>query len=92
MLQNFGENVNFGNFQKKCRVNAEIRVFVATYPYKILVLFHTFFFTFGKDTDSQNFKYKEYSVNGAKLILSYVLYLRSTEDIDSPWALCLRHM
>ena len=26
----------------------------------------SFFFTFGKVTDSKSFKYKEYSVNGAK--------------------------
>ena len=57
-LQIFGKNVNF---QNNCRVNSEICV------YKISVLFHTFFFMFGKVIDSQSFKYKEYSVNGAKL-------------------------
>ena len=30
-------------------------VFVSTYPYKISVLFHTFFFTFVNVTDSQSF-------------------------------------
>ena len=40
----------------------------------ISVLFHTFFFTFGKVTDSQSFKYKEYSVSGAKLFLEEYTY------------------
>ena len=41
-------------------MNSEICVFVAIYPYKISVLFHTFFFTFGKVTDYASFKYKDY--------------------------------
>ena len=57
-LQNFEKNVNFGSFQTNCRVNSKICVFVSTYSYMISVLFHTFFFTFGKVTDSQSFKKK----------------------------------
>ena len=58
ILQNFGKNVNFGNFQNYCRVNLEICVFVSTYPYVMSVLCHTFFFTFGNVTDSQSLKKK----------------------------------
>ena len=53
ILQKFGKNVNFGNFLTNCRVNSKICVFVSEYPYMISVLFHTFFFTFGKVTDSK---------------------------------------
>ena len=58
ILQNFGKNVNFGNFQTNCRVNSKICVYVSICPYMISVLFHTFLFTFGKVTDSQSFKNK----------------------------------
>ena len=60
-MQNFGKNLNFGNFQTNCRVNAKICVFVSTYPFMISVLFNTFFFTFGKVTDSQKFKEQDKS-------------------------------
>ena len=53
-------------------MNSENCVFVSMYPYKICVLFHTFFFTFGKVTDSESFKYKEYSVSGANLFEEYM--------------------
>ena len=52
-MQNFGKNMIFGNFKTNCRVNTQICVFVYTYPYKISILFHTFFFSFGKVTGSQ---------------------------------------
>ena len=42
-LQNFGKNVNLGNFQINYRMNSEIRVFVTTYPKNISILFHTVF-------------------------------------------------
>ena len=42
ILQNFGKNLNFGNFQAYCRVNSNICVYVSTYTYLISVLFHTF--------------------------------------------------
>ena len=67
ILQNLRKNVNCWNFQNNCRVNSEIRVFVSTYLYKISVLIQTFFFAFGKATDLQSFKYKEYSVNCSQL-------------------------
>ena len=59
ILQTFGENVNFGNFQTNCRVNTKNCIFVSTYSYIISVVFHTFFFTFGKVTESQNFKKRQ---------------------------------
>ena len=65
ILHNFGKNVNFGNFQINCPMNSEIHVFVSSYPYKISVLFRTFFFTFDRVTDAQSLKYKEYSVKCA---------------------------
>ena len=68
-MQTFWKNMNFGDFQNNCRVNSEICVFVFTYPYKISVKFHTFFFTFGKVTHSQTFKYKELCVNGSNHVL-----------------------
>ena len=42
ILQNFGKNVNFGNFQNNCQVNSGICVFVSKYLFKIFVLFRTF--------------------------------------------------
>ena len=54
-------------------MNSEICVFVSTYPYNISVLFHTFLVAFGKVTDSQSFKYKEYSVKGAHFCEEYSL-------------------
>ena len=77
ILQNFGKNVNFGKFKNNCRVNSEICVFVSTYPYNMTVLFHTFFLTLGKVTDSQSFKNKEYSVNCAKLFLRSIVIMSS---------------
>ena len=62
-LQNFRENLNFGNFfQNNCRVNSEICVYVSKYQYKISVLFHTFCVTFGKGTDSECFEYNKNNI------------------------------
>ena len=60
-LQIFRENVDFVVSKMiACRVNSEIRVFVSKYPYKISVLFHTFFLTFGKVTDTESNCLDEY--------------------------------
>ena len=66
----FLKNVDFENFSHYCRMNSESREFVTTYPNKISVSHHTFFFLFEKVTDSANFEYKEYRTNGAKLFRS----------------------
>ena len=65
LFANFLKNVNFGKSKmNNCRVKSEIGVFVATYLYKIFVLCHTFIFTFGKVTDSQNLQ-KRNNENGS---------------------------
>ena len=60
----------------------------------ISVLFHTLFFTFGKDTYSQSFKYKEYIVNGAKLsifVFSYGKYSPVREkNLSRVWKTCCK--
>ena len=70
--QNYGENVNLWKFQIS-QMNLKIRVFVTTYPNKISIFFHTFYFTFGKVTESVNFEYKEYTASYAKLFDEYVM-------------------
>ena len=42
ILQNFGKNVNFGDFQNNYRVNSEICVFVSTYHTRFLYCFKHF--------------------------------------------------
>ena len=49
-------NIWIWEFQKHCRVNSEIRVFVFIQPYRISLPFHKLFITFDKVTDSATFK------------------------------------
>ena len=81
--QNFGKNVNFENFQisSECSENC---VFISKYSYMISVMFLTFFFAFGKVTDSQSFKYKEFVVSGAKLFFRSTYIYTSERTGRSP--------
>ena len=64
ILQNFGENANFGNLQNNSRVNLEICLFFSTYHTRLLYSFKHFSSHLA-NLQTRNFKHKEYSVNGA---------------------------